>query len=390
VSAVADSIRPAAESTNPPAPLRIASYPDRNPGNPYVELFYAALARHGIEHAGRLVADPAWIDGFGSTVDAVHIHWPERIWRGKRRGRVDGLIAWATARSIRGVLQLRRFLGRARARGITRVWTVHNIAHHEGASPLDRWGYRELVRGSDLLLCFSQAAAEELRRQYGAQTPILVISHGSYKGAYPPAAGRDEARRRFGLRPDLPVVSCLGLLRRYKGVELACDAVGALGGRVQLLIGGQAQSGVDVPALMARAAASEGRIVVVPRVLSESEFSDAVAASDAVLLPYHTVTGSGVLFAAWTQGAGVIASDLPFFREILDPHPSCGRTFAAGDSAALAAAIEIYLAIPAEARRRAVAAAVEVLAPERVVMPFVDALRRRHPVSRCAAAPGRR
>jgi hypothetical protein len=169
-------------------------------------------------------------------------------------------------------------------------------------------------------------------------------------------------------------------------VELACDAVERLGGKVQLLVGGQAHSGFDVKGLLARAAASRGAIVAVPRVLTEREFSDAVAGSDAVLLPYRAVTGSGVMFAAWTQGAGVIASDLPFFSEMLDAHPLCGRTFAAGNAADLANAIETYLAISAETRRQAVAAAVESLAPERIVTPFVDELRLRHPVPRRAAA----
>ena len=155
----------------------------------------------------------------------MHIHWPERIWRGKRRGRLDRLLAWVTGRSARGVWRLQRFLDRAGQLGVTRVWTVHNVAHHEGTSAIDRWGYRELARRSDLLLCFSHAAAEEMRREYGSQLPILVISHGSYKGAYPPPGAQADARARLGLRPDLPVVSCLGLLRPYKGLELACDAV---------------------------------------------------------------------------------------------------------------------------------------------------------------------
>ena len=197
----------------------------------------------------------------------------------------------------------------------------------------------------------------------------------------------ERAIDEIGAGPRLPL--CLGLLRRYKGVELACDAVEALGGRVQLLIAGQPQRTFDVAGLAARAAASGGTIVAVPRSLSDAEFSDAVAASDAVLLPYHAVTGSGVLFAAWTQGAGVIASDLPFFREMLDGHPLRGRTFRAGDAADLASAISTYLALPANERHRAIAAVVDSLAPERVVRPFAEALRRRHPVPRARAARAR-
>src|SRR5688572_9327116 len=363
----------------PAAPrLRLASYPDRNPGNPYVELFYEALGKYGIAHAGRLVPHPDWLDAGGSKVDDVHIDGPERIWRGKCPGRLDRLMAVITARSARGVWQLRQFLRKAHRRGITRVWTVHNVAHHEGTSLIDRWGYRELARGSDLLLCFSHAAEAELRQEYGDRTPILVIPHGNYKGAYPAPRSKAEARVQFGLDPDKPVVSCLGLLRPYKGVELACEAIEGCNGRIQLLVGGQPHRSFDVKGLVARAAASGGSIVAHQRVLTEAEFANAVAASDAVLLPYHAVTGSGVLFAAWTLGAGVIASDLPFFREMLDGAPLLGRTFRTGDGAALRTAIEDYLTIDAAERRRAITAIVDQLSPERAVLPFVNALRARH------------
>jgi len=368
--------------------LRLASYPDSNPGNPYVDLFNDALAAHGIEHAGRVVPDRSWLDEGGRNVDIVHIHWPERIWRGKRRGRLDRLVAWCTLRSARGVWRLRRFLTRAGQLGITRVWTVHNVAHHEGASAIDRWGYRVLARQSDILLCFSNAAAEAIRHEYGSKLPILVISLGSYKGAYPTPSPKADARARFGLHADLPVVSCLGLLRPYKGLELACDAVESMNNRIQLLIGGQPNREFDIDALVARAEASHGRIVVLPRVLTNAEFSDAVAASDAVVLPYHAVTGSGVLFAAWTLGAGVVASDLPFFREMLDGRPLGGRTFRLGDSTALANALTAYLEVPVDERRRGIAAIVDDLSPEHVVVPFVEALRLRHPISRVDTTTG--
>jgi beta-1,4-mannosyltransferase len=373
-------VSPAAVGVNASVPswLRIASYPERNPGNPYIELLYQALAQHGVAHAGRLVPDANWFDGAGRDVDAVHIHWPERIWRGKRVGRLDRALAVLTARSARGVHRFCRFLDEAHRRGVIRVWTAHNLAHHEGTSLVDRWAYRELIRRVDLVLCFSRAAEMALRAQYGTDLPIVVTSHGSYKGAYPASPTRPRARERLGLRQDVPVLSCLGLLRPYKGVELACAAVEALAGRAQLLVAGQAQRTFDVEGLRARARRSNGAISVIPRALTDVEFSDAVAASDAVLLPYHSVTGSGVLFAAWTLGAGVIASDLPFFREMLDGRPALGRTFAAGDSAALAAAIEAYLAIPVQDRRRTIAAEVDALSPERVVIPFVNALRDAH------------
>ena len=40
------------------------------------------------------------------------------------------------------------------------------------------------------------------------------------------------------LDPRRPVVSCLGRMRPYKGLDMACAAVERLNGRVQLIIGG--------------------------------------------------------------------------------------------------------------------------------------------------------
>ena len=59
--------------------------------------------------------------------------------------------------------------------------------------------------------------------------------------------------------------------------------------------------------------------------------SDLLHAADAVLLPYRRITGSGVLLQALTAGVGVVASDLPYFREVLAPEPDAGVFIRAGD-----------------------------------------------------------
>jgi beta-1,4-mannosyltransferase len=72
-----------------------------------------------------------------------------------------------------------------------------------------------------------------------------------------------------------------------------------------------------------------------------------------VLLPYRQITGSGLLFAAWTLGRGVVASDLPFFREMLAAESPAGLLVPSNDSAALADGIVRYLEIPAAHRSKA-------------------------------------
>jgi beta-1,4-mannosyltransferase len=60
-----------------------------------------------------------------------------------------------------------------------------------------------------------------------------------------------------------------------------------------------------------------------------------------------------LLFAAWTLGRGVVASDLPFFREMIPEESLSGLVVSPGDPAALAQGIVTYLAIPASRRSAA-------------------------------------
>ncbi len=202
---------------------------------------------------------------------------------------------------------------------------------------------------------------------------VLVIGHGSYKGIYPPPRSRNAVLTELGLQPEVPVVSCVGLIRKYKGTELACEAVRRLGGRVQLVVAGLPWSENDRSGLE-RAMNGLHGAVLVPKQLSDQEFADLVAASDAVLLPYSNITGSGLLLAAWTLGCGVVASDLPYFAEMIPAGTDSGLLFSAGDSKALAEGIIRYLDLPAARRRAAALEQADLYSWTRCVEPLARTL----------------
>ena len=123
------------------------------------------------------------------------------------------------------------------------------------------------------------------------------------------------------------------------------------------------------------AAGADGWIRFVDRSLSPQGFSDVLAASDAMVMSYRAVTNSGAFYAAMTFGRGVIASDLPFFREMLGMSPDAGRLFRPGNAADLARALREYLAVPADQRCRAARAIADALPWERVIPPVAAAIR---------------
>jgi glycosyltransferase involved in cell wall biosynthesis len=353
--------------------FRVASFPDKTAGNPGLEMFYGGLAAHGIELTTRLVCEPAWIRAHASSLDAIHLHWPEKIWRGKTRGRIHHLARVATFDRYRAVLRFARTLKTAGALGLKRVWTVHNIEPHDGAGWLDRLGYRIAARHSDLLICYSQSAAADVLARYHPRGQVVGIAHGNYHGIYPPPRDREVVLREFGLDPQLPVVCCVGIIKQYKGLDIACDAVRRLSGQVQLAICGAPHSATDTEIVRKEMQGVPG--VIVGRALSDREFSDIIGASEAVLLPYRNITGSGSLLGAWTLGRGVIASDLPLFREMLGPEPQAGHLFRADDSASLADAIRHYLSTPAAVRAAAAMRAANLYSWDRTVGPVVKVMR---------------
>jgi beta-1,4-mannosyltransferase len=324
---------------------RWAHWPRRTE-SPYYPMFYGAMRAHGIEPVPTLQLSADWLRL--RQADAIHVHWPDGMWRQQGKG--------AIAR-VRGVWRLGRFLRAARRGGVRIVWTVHNLGPHEGGDRIDGYGYRAVARAADLIICHSQWSADEVTRTYRPGADIVVMPHGNFDGFYPEPRTREVTLTSLGLDPARPVVSCLGYLRKYKGMEIACDAVARLEG-VQLVIAGPRFPRYDLEPLR-RALRTVRDAVLIDRRLSDQEFADLTAASDASLLPYTAVTTSGVLVSSWSLGTPVVASDLPLFRELIPEPGPAARLFPAGDAAKLAEAIRALLGAP---RDRRVAASRELAA----------------------------
>jgi glycosyltransferase involved in cell wall biosynthesis len=339
--------------------------------NPYFRLFHAALAKHGVVARDDLQIDPEWLREHAADVDAVHLHWPERIWQRNGLG-TRGRFARAVVACWR-LLEIRRFLRTARLLGMQRIWTVHNLEPHEGAFRWDRYGYRLVARETDLVVCHSRSALEAVRRLYPPRGAAIVMPIGDEAGDYPPPRPRSEVLREIGLDPDLPMVCCLGRLRHYKGVELACEAIGRVEGRLQLVVGGVRHAGFDAAPLRALARRIRG-ITLIERRLTTQEYADVMGASEAMLLPYRQITGSAALLSALGCGRGVVASDLPFFREILGDEPNAGVVVPTRDPADWATATLEYLAQPAAARAEAALRLAARYSWDRCVEPMVAAL----------------
>jgi beta-1,4-mannosyltransferase len=364
---------PSSASAESDCLFRIAAFPPgvTRQGNPYFALCHAALAKRGISVSDDLEIDVRWLNTRGLSVDAVHFHWPELFWRRGPFGGVSRLER--AARACHRLLHLKRFVRATRRLGVLRIWTVHNVEPHEGALRWDRYGYRLLARECDIVICHSHSATVAVRAAYQPRGRIVVMPIGELASAHPAPRPRAEVLARLGLDSGRPVVSCLGRLRHYKGLDLACKAVERLEGRVQLIVGGPRHAGFDVASLATLIERTPGAVLI-DRKLTDQEFADLTGASDAALLPYRAITGSSALLTAIGFGRGVITSALPYFQEILADEPDAGVTVSGWDASAWANSIDQFLSRPADVRSRAAFRLAARYTWDRCVEPLVAAL----------------
>lgn len=371
--------------------LRIRSLPARGGDNPYVELFYDALEAHEVELVGPLELDLEWLAEHLDTFDAIHLHWPEHIlaryappWLDRVRG-VNIRGSWRVSKHLEHVFSSQ--VKRARVKWLESVlkflrthqkkiiWTWHNHVSHNSKTRLGSDVYSVLLGHADLVIFHSHWSEKMCREAYPIETDTVVMMHGNYDGVYPPPRQKDVVAKDLTLDPEQPIVGCLGNIRSYKGIDLVCRAIGSSDKPVQFLCAGDPHAEFDLDALKIEFKTLKGAVLL-PRRISDQEFSDFTNLCDIILLPYRQITGSGALLAALTLGRGVIASDLPFFREILGAKPMAGRLVEPENPNALASAISDYLEVPPDLRQMAARKLADLFRWDEVIKPVAEALSR--------------
>lgn len=340
--------------------VRVASWPHWYEINPYLEHFYRALEPYGVRHCKNVPLELDPLLGHSPPIDVLHLHWPEPYWR-------DG--APTPFHQLIRLLRLLRLVRRVRRAGSRFVWTVHNLEHHEGAGVVDRLGYRCLHRRADLRLFHSRWSERVARDRYGASGDTVVIPLGSFDGAYPPPRPRQETMRSLPFHGAHRLLLCFGQIRAYKGFDVAVEAVDALrADGFRLVIAGRPVG--SYPEKVRRMCRSRDHVLLIPEVVGEQRLADLIGAADAVLLPYRRVTGSAALLTALTLSRGVVATSIPYFREVLAPEPDASVLVPPDDSGALAEGIRRYFDVSTEERSRAARRLAQRYAWKRTIAPF--------------------
>jgi D-inositol-3-phosphate glycosyltransferase len=205
------------------------------------------------------------------------------------------------------------------------VAVVHNVSDHDGGGVRSLISAMQLRRASAHVTHTRELAAGVARIVPGAH--VIVHAHPIFE--YP------AARRALPVRAELELLM-FGLIRPYKGLDVLLEAVARCDRRSLMLsvVGESWQDPASIRAQVKRLGL-EGRVELVLRYVSDAEAAEYFDRADVVVLPYRSVTGSGVVPLAWHYGKPVVASDLPGFRELVS-HGENGWLVPPGDVAELA------------------------------------------------------
>jgi beta-1,4-mannosyltransferase len=283
----------------------------------YIGLLRDALRACQVEVVTDLSLAQCLRDDVG--LDVVHLHWLEYIVELDVTTRLGSLrSAIRCGRFVRDLIRLRR-------RGVTIVWTAHNLRPHEPRMPILEYVLAlSTMLLSHCVITHSRYARQRLARLYPAMAKISVIEHGNYIGAFPGYAIADPDRASGSRFTFL----CFGQIRPYKQVPDLVRAFRALrGDDVRLVIAGKAVVEDEVQRIR-QAADGDARVVIDARFIPDDEVSPFHRHAHAAVFAYRDVVSSGALVLALSYGLPIVAPAVGAATELVPP-PGL-ETFAPG------------------------------------------------------------
>ncbi len=251
------------------------------------------------------------------------------------------------------------------ALGLPLVTTFHTLARVK-AETGDAEPERRIVAETDVIKCSevitanSVAEAHQLQRLYGAPADRIEIVPPGVEHALFSPGDQGGARRAIGLG-DGPVLMFVGRIQPLKGVDVAVEAVAALGrpDATLLVVGGA--SGSDGPAEVERIRSRIESLGVTDQVRFVAPqphhlLSTYYRAADLVLAPSRSESFGLVALEAAACGTPVVASAVGGLRTLVD-HGHSGFLVEGRDPAVYAAYADEILSNPMLAAEMAMNAA---------------------------------
>ncbi len=261
--------------------------------------------------------------------DAVLIHWWTTFW---------GPAIWSLSRLLK-------------RNGIKVIFLIHNVAPHEPL-PWDNWIAKSVLGLGDAQIV--QAVNEQNRLHSLLPNAISVLSpHPVYdQFSQEIDISKIEARERIRVKQDLPTILFFGIVRPYKGLIYAINAISLLkaeGVPVQLIVAGEFWEDITKYEDQIIDLNLSDQIFLYDCYIPNEEVGFFFTAADIFIAPYIDGTQSGSVKIAMGFNLPIVVTDC-VSDEILTGSENV-QIIPNSDSQALADAIQNFLSRGMPAKR---------------------------------------
>jgi len=326
----------------------------------------------------RSIVHTEWSDGFGGQEHRILLECREMIRRGHRmaiacrpgsqllaKARDAGVpvepVEMRSSADLRAVARLVRLFRRVRAEVVNthsgkdswvgsmaakfaRVPVLVRTRHI--SVPVNRGIHNLIYRWPDGYVTTGEMIRNHLIGVGIDPDRVVSIPTGVDTARFSPTVSGEAVRSEFGVPPDAPLISVIGVLRSWKRHDVFLEAVRLLGERdlrVRALVVGE---GPQAERIAGAIGAKELESAVRMTGFRE-DVPELLAASDVVVLPSDRFEGvPQVVLQAMAMERPVVASPIGGIPEVVHPETT-GLLCPPGDAEAFAGAIERLLSDPA-------------------------------------------
>ncbi len=210
----------------------------------------------------------------------------------------------------------------ARKRGISVVYTVHNVLPHD-SGPEQRATYESIYALADRLICHDICASDRLVKEFNVDArKISIIPHGPLFDQ-PTSRKAGTARTKLGLSPNQTLVLWQGILRPYKGVSFLLKAWQKVMKKLKeqqavlAVVGNGEEQLLEEVREEVKSLDLASSVKLDLRFISIDEMTDLYLDASILVYPYSDVTTSGALMTGIGYGKAIVATRLPAFEQLL-------------------------------------------------------------------------
>ena len=151
------------------------------------------------------------------------------------------------------------------------VWTEHGRFYRGRGSSVLAWGYRHAAKAVEVVICCSQAVADDVDHICRGRVRCDVISNGVDVNAFRrlPDPERRRVRAGFGLKTDEPVLAVVSRLHPAKRIDRAVELAAKAG--LELIVVGDGPDAERLRALRENGVIFTGHRDDVTRVLGAAD-----------------------------------------------------------------------------------------------------------------------